>query len=86
MERQKRLDEQEIEQQIAKQKAKDKAFAYCQYPKKFLSNTKLHKHIVAHHTKPPLLALATSLSSSSVLPMSRTQTELNPLSYLLDLS
>ena len=67
MEQQRICEEQEMKQQIAEQKAKDKAFACCQCPEKFPSNIKLHKHIVTHYTKLPLSALAMPLSSSSVL-------------------
>ncbi|MCJ1269991.1 hypothetical protein MMC22_009884 [Lobaria immixta] len=74
MEPQKRLDEQEIERQIAEQKAKDEAFACRRCPEKFSSNTKLHKHIAAHHITPArassaALAPAQAMAiSSSALP------------------
>ena len=68
MKQQRCLDKQEIKQKIAEQKAKGEAFACCQCPKKFSSNTKLHKYIVAHHTKLPLSAFATPLFSSFALP------------------
>ena len=73
MERQKRLDDQEMERQIAEQKAKNEAFACRRCPEKFSSNTKLHKHIAAHHIKPArasseALAPAQAMAISSSVP------------------
>ena len=73
-----------MKQQIAEQKAKDKAFACCQCPEKFLSNTKLHKHIAAHHIKPARASFAALASaqvmaiSSPVLPTPLTPTTSMP--------
>ena len=52
MEQQCICDEQEIERQKAEQKARDEAFTCRRCSAKFPSNTKLHVHISAHHSKP----------------------------------
>ncbi|MCJ1271732.1 hypothetical protein MMC22_011637 [Lobaria immixta] len=73
LERVKRFEEQEIACQhyeTGQQRLCNKQeieFACRRCPEKFLSNNKLHKHIVAHHTKPPLSALAMPPFSSYVL-------------------
>lgn len=80
MEQQRTYEEQELERQKAEQKAKDEAFACRRCPAKFPSNTKLHVHISAHHSKPSKAASAIMVPSPSTPPTPPISTPAIPLS------
>lgn len=64
--------DQDFERQIAEEKARE-AFVCRRCPAKFSSNTQLHIHISAQHSKPTKAAPAMAISSSSA-PLSRPAT------------